>query len=72
MLRIAIVDDHPPIRAGLRQYLSAHVDLRVVAECACASEAMDVVGQELADVLLLDISMPGVSGVDARQSLLIG
>ncbi len=69
MLRIAIVDDHPLIRAGLRQYLSAHVDLRVVAECACASEAMDVVQQELADVMLLDISMPGVSGVDALQSI---
>jgi len=69
MLRIAIVDDHPLVRAGLRQFLSEHVDLRVVAECASAREAMDVVRQELADVLLLDISMPDVSGVDALQSI---
>jgi DNA-binding NarL/FixJ family response regulator len=69
MLRIAIVDDHPLVRAGLRHYLSAHVDLRVVAECACAREAMDVVQQALADVVLLDISMPGISGVDALKSI---
>jgi len=69
MIRIAIVDDHPLVRAGLRQYFSDHVDLRVVAECSCAREAMDVVRQELADVLLLDISMPGTSGVDALQAI---
>jgi len=69
MIRIAIVDDHPLVRAGLRQYFSDHVDLRVVAECTCAREAMDVVRQELADVLLLDISMPGTSGVDALQAI---
>jgi len=69
MIRIAIVEDHPLVRAGLRQYFSDHVDLRVAAECGCAREAMDVVRQELADVLLLDIAMPGTSGVDALQAI---
>jgi two-component system, NarL family, invasion response regulator UvrY len=69
MIRIAIVDDHPLVRAGLRQYLSEHVDLRIVAECAGASEAMDVVRDEAADVMLLDIAMPGQSGVDALQAI---
>jgi len=69
MIRVAIVDDHALVRAGLRQYLSEHVDLRIVAECASAREVMDVVRQEAADVILLDISMPGQSGVDALQAI---
>lgn len=69
MIRIAIVDDHALVRAGLRQFLSEHVDLRIVAECANAREALDVVRQEAADVMLLDLSMPGQSGVDALQAI---
>jgi DNA-binding NarL/FixJ family response regulator len=69
MIRIAIVDDHALVRAGLRQFLGEHVDFRIVAECATAREVMDVVRQELADVILLDISMPGTSGVDALQAI---
>ena len=69
MIRIAIVDDHALVRAGLRQFLGEQVDFRIVAECASAREVMDVVRQELADVILLDISMPGQSGVDALQAI---
>ncbi len=69
MIRIAIVDDHAMVRVGLRQFLSEHVDLRVVAECANAREAMDVVRQEIADVILMDISMPDQSGVDALLAI---
>ncbi len=69
MIRIAIVDDHALVRAGLRQYLQEHVDLRITAECANAREALDVVRQEAADVMLLDLSMPGQSGVDALQAI---
>ena len=69
MIRIAIVDDHAVVRAGLRQFLSEHVDFRVVAECATARAALDVVRQELADVILLDISMPVQSGIDALAAI---
>ncbi|HLL13277.1 MAG TPA: response regulator transcription factor [Rubrivivax sp.] len=69
MIRIAIVDDHALVRAGLREFLSSEVDMRVVAECANSREALDVVRQEQADVILLDISMPGHSGVDTLQAI---
>jgi len=69
MIRIAIVDDHALVRAGLRQFLSEHVDFRIVAECTCAREAMDVVRQDVADVMLLDISMPDTSGVDVLHAI---
>lgn len=69
MIRVAIVDDHALVRAGLRRFLCEHVDVRVVAECASAREVMDVVRQEAADVILLDIAMPGQSGVDALHAI---
>lgn len=69
MIRIAIVDDHAIVRAGLRQFLSEHVDLRVTAECDCGRQAMEVVRQDQADVMLLDISMPGQNGVDTLLAI---
>jgi DNA-binding NarL/FixJ family response regulator len=69
MINIAIVDDHPLVRTGLRQFLSEHVDLRVVAECASGRQALDVVRAEEAQVILLDIAMPGQSGVDTLLAI---
>ena len=69
MIRITIVDDHALVRAGLRQFLSEYVEMRIVAECASAREVMEVVRQEAADVILLDISMPEQSGVDALHAI---
>jgi two-component system, NarL family, invasion response regulator UvrY len=69
MIRVAIIDDHAVVRAGLRQFLADHVDIRVVAEAANGQQALDIVRQEIADVLLLDISMPGQSGVDALRAI---
>ena len=69
MIRIALVDDHAVVRAGLRQFLADHVDLRVVAEASNGREALDIARQEIADVMLLDISMPDQSGVDALLAI---
>jgi two-component system, NarL family, invasion response regulator UvrY len=69
MINIAIVDDHAVVRAGLRQFLGEQVDLRVVAEAANGREAMDIVRQDIADVMLLDISMPDQSGVDTLVAI---
>lgn len=65
MIRIAIVDDHALVRAGLRQFFADEVDLRVTAEAASGREALDIVRKGDVDVVLLDIGMPDVSGVDA-------
>jgi two-component system invasion response regulator UvrY len=69
MIRIAIVDDHAMVRAGLRQFFADQVDFQVVAEAASGREAMDIVRQGEVDVVLLDISMPGQSGVDALAAI---
>ncbi|MGH8822239.1 MAG: response regulator [Rhodoferax sp.] len=65
MIKIGIVDDHVIVRSGLRQFFSDHVDLRVVGEAASGREAIDLVRTTEIDVLVLDLSMPGQSGLDA-------
>ncbi|HYF43110.1 MAG TPA: response regulator transcription factor [Ramlibacter sp.] len=65
MVKIGLVDDHPILRAGLRQFLSEYVDLRVVGEAASGREAIDLVRTTPLDVLVMDLSMPGQSGIDA-------
>ncbi|KAF1044763.1 response regulator [Xylophilus sp.] len=65
MIKIGIVDDHAIVRAGLRQFFADHVDLRVVGEAANGREAIDLVRNTEIDVLLMDLSMPGQSGLDA-------
>ena len=65
MIRIAIVDDHAMIRAGLRQFFSDQVDFTVVAEAVNGRGALEIVRKGEVDVILLDISMPDQSGVDA-------
>ncbi|KAB0583979.1 MULTISPECIES: response regulator transcription factor [Ideonella] len=69
MIRVAIVDDHAIVRTGLRQFLSEEVDLRVTGEAANGREALDLVRQGEVDVMLMDLSMPDQSGVDALAAI---
>jgi DNA-binding NarL/FixJ family response regulator len=61
-ISIAIADDHEVVRLGLRTLLQAEADFRVVAEAADGLEAARVVERSRPDVLLLDLSMPGMGG----------
>ncbi len=69
MIRIAIVDDHALVRAGLRQFMAEQPDFCVTAEAATGREAMDIVRQGEVDVVLLDINMPDISGVDTLAAI---
>lgn len=69
MIRIGIVDDHAIVRAGLRQFLSGHVDLRVSGEAASGREALDLARAGEVDVLLMDLSMPDQSGVETLAAI---
>ncbi len=69
MINVGIVDDHAIVRSGLRQFLSDHVDLRVVSEGVNGKEALDMARAGEVDVILMDISMPDQSGVDALQAI---
>ena len=69
MIRIAIVDDHALVRAGLRQFMAEQPDFCVTAEAATGRAAMDIVRQGDVDVVLLDINMPDISGVDTLAAI---
>ena len=69
MIRVGIVDDHAIVRSGLRQYLADHVDLRVTGEASNGREALELARVGDVDVLLMDISMPDQSGVDALAAI---
>ncbi|MGJ2639779.1 response regulator, partial [Salmonella enterica subsp. enterica serovar Paratyphi A] len=69
MIKIGIVDDHAIVRSGLKQFLAEYVDLRVEGEAANGREAIDLVRNKEIDVLLMDLSMPGQSGLDALAML---
>jgi DNA-binding NarL/FixJ family response regulator len=69
MIRIAIVDDHAMVRAGLRQFFADQPDFSVVAEASNGREALDLVRQGEIDVMVMDISMPDHSGVDALVAI---
>jgi len=65
MIKIGIVDDHSVVRSGLKQFFSDHVDLRVEGEASNGREAIDLVRNADLDVLIMDLSMPGQTGLDA-------
>jgi two-component system, NarL family, invasion response regulator UvrY len=69
MIRVALADDHTIVRAGLKQYLCEQVDLRVVGEACNGKEALELVRGGEVDVLIMDLSMPDQSGVDALAAI---
>jgi len=69
MIRVALVDDHTLVREGLKKILALESDISVVGETGSAEEALDLVYRVTPDVLLLDISLPGRSGLDILQDL---
>jgi DNA-binding NarL/FixJ family response regulator len=64
MIRIVIADDHTIVREGLKQLLSAADDLRVIGEAQNGHDVLKRVRENDFDVLLLDMSMPGKSGIE--------
>ncbi len=68
-IRILIADDHAVVREGTRQILDREADMRVVAQAADGQEAIDLAVKEQPRVAVLDISMPGVNGIEATRKI---
>lgn len=69
MVRVAIVDDHEIVRAGFRQILAEELGIAISFEAASGEEALDQLRESDCDVLLLDLALPGQSGVDVLRTL---
>jgi two-component system response regulator NreC len=70
MIRVLLVDDHAILRSGLRRVLEAEEDIEVVAEAESAERALFEALESKPDVGVLDVVMPGKSGIDATPQLL--
>ncbi|MEM6645839.1 MAG: response regulator transcription factor [Bacteroidota bacterium] len=69
MHRIYLVDDHPLMRQGLALTINTHPDFEVVGQAASAEEALENIGEAKPDIAILDISLPGMSGLELAKHL---
>ena len=67
--RVVIADDEPPSRERLRMLLAAHAGWTIVAECESGTEAIEAIGRDQPDLVLLDIRMPELTGIEVAEAL---
>ncbi|WP_039948278.1 response regulator [Leptospira fainei] len=67
--KLYLVDDHAILREGLRLIISGQADLQIIGENGNAEQALDEIGKLEPDIVITDISMPGVSGIDLVKGI---
>lgn len=71
IVKVVLVDDHTVVRSGLRRLLESHKSIEIAAEADTGEMAYQLYGEVLPDVVLMDISMPGMGGLEALRRILI-
>jgi DNA-binding NarL/FixJ family response regulator len=69
VIRVALVDDQPLVRAGLRALLAAEEGVEIVGEAADGDAAVELAREQLPDVVLMDVRMPGTDGLEATHRI---
>ncbi|MFQ5875342.1 MAG: response regulator transcription factor, partial [Dehalococcoidia bacterium] len=69
VIQVLVVDDHPVVREGLRAMLRSEPGIEVVGEASSGEEAVELCRQLKPDVVLVDIRMPGMSGIEVTQRI---
>src|SRR5438094_10567405 len=69
-LRILIADDHPLFRKGMRTLLTATADLEVIGEATTGQEVIELAATLQPDVILMDLQMPSINGIEATRQIL--
>lgn len=69
MINVYIADDHPLIREGIKKLLAQEIDIKLVGETSNPFEVVDQIVKSKCDILILDLSMPGKSGLDVLKEI---
>ena len=69
MIKVLLVDDHPIVRDGYRRLLENSVDIQVIAEAGGGEEACELYAKQGADIVVLDLNMPGIGGLETIRRL---
>ena len=69
MINVVIADDHPIVRAGLKQIITEQTDIAVAGEASNGAELLNLIRRHDYDVILLDLTMPGMDGIDVLKQL---
>ena len=72
MIRVLLADDQPLVRTGLRMILTAEPDLEIVGEASDGAEAITLCARARPDVVLMDVRMPGIDGIEATRAITAG
>jgi DNA-binding NarL/FixJ family response regulator len=72
MIRVLLVDDEPLVRSGVRMILEGEDDIEIAGDAADGNEALELAAQLTPDLVLLDIRMPGLDGIETTRRLLTG
>lgn len=70
MITVLVVDDHELVRTGICRMLEDHADVEVIGQAESGEEAIAIVRQQHPQVVLLDVNMPGIGGVETTRRLL--
>lgn len=70
MIRLLIVDDHEMVREGLKAMLVSEPDFSIVGDTANAEQALELIGRLRPDIVLLDVRLPGASGIDVCRAVM--
>jgi len=70
MIKVLLVDDHELVRTGIEVLLNSQDDINVLGVCHCGEAALDLLDKLTPDVILMDVNMPGIGGVEACRRIL--
>src|SRR6056297_1981344 len=69
MINVAIVDDHPLMLEGIKRVLNREVDIKITGEASNGSDVMNMLVDKMPDIIILDLTMPGRSGLDLLKDI---